>query len=193
MPDTQFFTDHNARHVFHPMGHPAEIQSNPPRIICKGEGVFIEDEQGNRVVDAVGGLWNVNLGYSCEPIKQAIAEQLAELPYYSSFRGTTTPGVIEAALSTTPPIPGMGIKIETPYRGSSGPLVSESDAPRAAFRVVGPGYFNVIGTTLLAGRDFTHRDTEESPSVVIVNEAQLTPCSAAATTSRTAARASSLG
>ena len=81
MPDTQFFTDHNARHVFHPMGHPAEIQSNPPRIICKGEGVFIEDEQGNRVVDAVGGLWNVNLGYSCEPIKQAIAEQLAELPY----------------------------------------------------------------------------------------------------------------
>ncbi len=46
MPDTQFFTDHNARHVFHPMGHPAEIQSNPPRIICKGEGVFIEDEQG---------------------------------------------------------------------------------------------------------------------------------------------------
>lgn len=95
MPDTQFFTDHNARHVFHPMGHPAEIQSNPPRIICKGEGVFIEDEQGNRVVDAVGGLWNVNLGYSCEPIKQAIAEQLAELPYYSSFRGTTTPGVIE--------------------------------------------------------------------------------------------------
>jgi len=43
----------------------------------------------------VGGLWNVNLGYSCEPVKQAIADQLNELPYYSIFRGTTNDKVIE--------------------------------------------------------------------------------------------------
>src|SRR5690606_9866692 len=45
--------------------------------------------------DAVGGLWNVNLGYSCAPVKQAIAAQLDRLPYYSIFRGTTNDAVIE--------------------------------------------------------------------------------------------------
>lgn len=92
---TDFLHKHNARHVFHPMGHPAEIQNNPPIIVSKGDGVHIEDESGHRAIDAVGGLWNVNLGYSCEPVKAAIRAQLDELPYYAAFRGTTTPGVIE--------------------------------------------------------------------------------------------------
>lgn len=90
-----FLRSHNARHVYHPMAHPAEMEANPPRIIVAGEGVHVTDLDGRRLLDAVGGLWNVNLGYSCEPIKRAMAEQLATLPYYSAFRGTTHPGVIE--------------------------------------------------------------------------------------------------
>jgi len=80
------------------------------------------------------------------------------------------PGVSSAALSTTPPIPGMGIKMEVPYRGTGGPLVTEPGAPRAAFRVLGPGYFETIGTPLLRGRDFTDRDVADSPPVIIINE-----------------------
>jgi putative ABC transport system permease protein len=80
------------------------------------------------------------------------------------------PGVSAAALSTTPPIPGMGMNIEVPLRGLEGPLASESGAPRAAFRVIGPGYFETMGTPLLRGRDFTERDMAESPPVVIINE-----------------------
>jgi hypothetical protein len=49
------------------------------------------------VVDAVGGLWNVNLGFSCQPVKDAIAAQLDVLPYYSIFRGTTNDQVIQLA------------------------------------------------------------------------------------------------
>ena len=63
--------------------------------IVSGEGVNIVDLEGKKVVDAVGGLWNVNLGYSNQPIKDAITRQLAELPYYSAFRGTTNPRLIE--------------------------------------------------------------------------------------------------
>jgi len=48
-------------------------------------------------VDGVGGLWNVNLGYSCQPVKDAIASQLEALPYYSIFRGTSNDKVIELA------------------------------------------------------------------------------------------------
>lgn len=55
----------------------------------------IRDIDGHEVVDGVGGLWNVNLGFSCAPVKVAIAAQLDRLPYYSIFRGTTNDAVIE--------------------------------------------------------------------------------------------------
>jgi putrescine---pyruvate transaminase len=95
--ETNFLIENNARHVWHPMAHPAEMRAKPPKIINRGEGVEVIDVHGHRVLDAVGGLWNVNLGYSCNPIKEAIREQLEELPYYSAFRGTTTSPLIEAS------------------------------------------------------------------------------------------------
>ncbi|MBA83443.1 aminotransferase class III-fold pyridoxal phosphate-dependent enzyme [Thalassobius sp. S69A] len=95
MKDSNFLKEKNARTIWHPMAHPADSQANPPDIIVGGDGVTITDVDGHRTVDAVGGLWNVNLGFSCAPIKQAIAEQLERLPYYSIFRGTTNDQVIE--------------------------------------------------------------------------------------------------
>lgn len=95
MRETNFLVENNARHLWHPMAHAGEMRANPPRIIKSASGVRITDLNGDTVVDAVGGLWNVNLGYSCEPIKKAIREQLDELPYYSAFRGTTNPPMIE--------------------------------------------------------------------------------------------------
>lgn len=95
MKDSNFLRAHNAKHLWHPMAHPAEMQANPPAIITGGEGCVIKDINGAKLIDAVGGLWNVNLGYSCEPIKQAITDQLNDLPYYSIFRGTTNDKIIE--------------------------------------------------------------------------------------------------
>ena len=95
MKDSNFLKENNARHMWHPMAHPADSLANPPEIITGGEGVEITDVDGNRMIDAVGGLWNVNLGYSCTPVKQAIARQLDALPYYSTFRGTSNDAVIE--------------------------------------------------------------------------------------------------
>ena len=95
MLDSNFLTENNARHFWHPMGAPADSIDNPPPIIVEAQGVRIKDLDGNELVDAVGGLWNVNLGFSCEPVKRAIAEQLDRLPYYSTFRGSTTDKIIE--------------------------------------------------------------------------------------------------
>lgn len=81
--------------MWHPMTSPQDSQDNPPKIITGSSGVSITDIDGHSVVDAVGGLWNVNLGYSCQPVKDAIAQQLDTLPYYSTFRGTTNDAVIE--------------------------------------------------------------------------------------------------
>ena len=95
MREANFLTENNAKHLWHPMAHAGDMRANPPRIIKGASGVEITDIDGNTVIDAVGGLWNVNLGYSCEPVKKAIRDQLDELPYYSSFRGTTNPPMIE--------------------------------------------------------------------------------------------------
>ena len=78
-----------------PMTSPAATRQNPPKIITAAEGVEITDIDGHRSLDAVGGLWNVNLGYSCQAIKDAISEQLQVLPYYSSFAGSATDKAIE--------------------------------------------------------------------------------------------------
>jgi adenosylmethionine-8-amino-7-oxononanoate aminotransferase len=99
MADSNFLTEHNAKHIWHPMAHPAEMRANPPTIVTGGEGTEIVDVDGKRLLDAVGGLWNVNLGYSCDPVKQAITAQLNELPYYSAFRGTTNGPLIELSVA----------------------------------------------------------------------------------------------
>jgi 2-polyprenyl-6-methoxyphenol hydroxylase-like FAD-dependent oxidoreductase len=101
MRDRNFLIENNAKPIWHPMAHPAEMRAQPPRIIMKGEGIFVTDIEGRTVLDSVGGLWNVNLGFSCDPIKKAIADQLGELPYYSGFRGTSTGPSIELAFELT--------------------------------------------------------------------------------------------
>ena len=101
MRDPEFFAEHNAKHFWHPMAHPAEMLKNPPVVVASAEGVEITDVNGHTALDAVGGLWNVNLGYSCQVIKDAITEQLADLPYYSTFRGTSNAPAVELSHALT--------------------------------------------------------------------------------------------
>jgi adenosylmethionine-8-amino-7-oxononanoate aminotransferase len=95
MKDSNFLKEHNGRLMWHPMTSPKDTIDVPPAIISSAKGVEITDIDGHSVVDAVGGMWNVNLGYSCQPIKDAMAAQLEKLPYYSTFRGTSNEPVIE--------------------------------------------------------------------------------------------------
>lgn len=97
MKDANFLKAHNARSLWHPMTAPSDSLKTPPAIITAAHGTRIRDIDGHEVVDGVGGLWNVNLGYSCQPVKDAIAAQLDALPYYSIFRGTSNDKVIELA------------------------------------------------------------------------------------------------
>lgn len=97
MKDSNFLKEMNARSLWHPMTSPADSLAHPPTIVTGAQGVRITDIDGHEVVDGVGGLWNVNLGFSCQPVKDAIAAQLDQLPYYSIFRGTTNDTVIQLA------------------------------------------------------------------------------------------------
>lgn len=93
-----FVHNHNVRHFWQPMTNPREALAHPPIFLAKGEGVHVTDVDGHRSIDAVGGLWCVNLGYSCEPVKAAIRAQLDELPYFNSFRGTSHVKAVELSV-----------------------------------------------------------------------------------------------
>jgi adenosylmethionine-8-amino-7-oxononanoate aminotransferase len=97
MRDDNYLKANNARSLWHPMTAPADSHKNPPVIVTEASGVRIRDIDGHETLDAVGGLWNVNLGYSAQTVKDAIAAQLDRLPYYSTFRGTSNDQVIELA------------------------------------------------------------------------------------------------
>ena len=84
------------------------------------------------------------------------------------------PGVDSAALTTTPPVPGMGIIIDVPYGTAEHVLADDGSDRRAAFRVVSPGYFETAGIPLIQGRDFQQADDIDKPGVVIVNRALAT-------------------
>ena len=53
MRETNFLIENNARHLWHPMAHPAEMLATPPKIIHAAAGVEITDVHGRRVLDAV--------------------------------------------------------------------------------------------------------------------------------------------
>ena len=99
MKDDNFIKENNAKHLWHPMGHPADSLMNPPKVIVSAQNSSIRDVDGHEAIDAVGGLWCVNLGYSNDAIKETISKQLYDLPYYSGFAGTTNAPAIEASLA----------------------------------------------------------------------------------------------
>ena len=75
------------------------------------------------------------------------------------------PGVESAANAIMVPFGGETWNNDVILEGS------EQDAGVAWENFLGPGYFQTLGTPLLAGRDFDDRDTANSPKVAIVNQA----------------------
>ena len=55
-------------------------------VIVRGEGCYLEDSKGRRYLDALAGLFAVNIGYSYgDEIGQAAHEQMRELPFYTNW------------------------------------------------------------------------------------------------------------
>ena len=93
--EQQLLKQNNAEFIWHPMAHPGAMKKAKPDIVARGEGCWIWDIDGHKMLDGVGGLWASNLGHSAKPVRDAIVAQLDELPFYNTFRGTTHPRAIE--------------------------------------------------------------------------------------------------
>ncbi len=82
-------------------------------------------------------------------------------------RVQTDPGVLSAALAETLPLSGRAIGDAIAPEGA---LIDSSETGIVFINAASPGYFETLGPSLLAGRDFAARDREGAPLVAIVNE-----------------------
>ena len=86
------------------MGEYAE-GAGPP-IIVRGEGCYLEDAEGRRYLDALAGLFAVQIGYSYgDEIGEAAAAQMRELPFYTNW-SYAHPRAIELAAEVASLAPG---------------------------------------------------------------------------------------
>ncbi len=82
-------------HHLHPFTDHKDLKSQKPRIIVRANGVFIYDNDGNKYLDAMSGLWCVNIGYGRKELALAAKQQMEELPYYNTFFQSSHPPAIE--------------------------------------------------------------------------------------------------
>jgi putrescine aminotransferase len=88
----------DAAHHMHPFTTNNELAERGARVITSGKGVYLRDSEGNQILDAMAGLWCVNLGYGREELVQVATRQMRELPFYNTFFNTThTPAIALAA------------------------------------------------------------------------------------------------
>lgn len=95
--DTKEWQKIDSAHHVHPFTDPKALNDEGVRIITKGEGSHVWDSDGNRILDAMAGLWCVNVGYGRQELIDAANKQLKILPFYNSFFHTSTPPQIELA------------------------------------------------------------------------------------------------
>ncbi|MBV0912007.1 aspartate aminotransferase family protein [Anianabacter salinae] len=125
-------------HFFHPSTHLAQFARGeaPNRIITGGKGVFIEDRDGRKLLDAFAGLYCVNVGYGRTEIADAIAKQAHDLAYYHAYVGHGTEASITLARMVMERAPAHMSKV---YFGLSGSDANETNVKLVWY------YNNILG------------------------------------------------
>ncbi|CAN5301136.1 aspartate aminotransferase family protein [soil metagenome] len=96
----------DAAHYLHPFTDFKSLAGKGSRVITKAENIYLWDSEGAKILDAMSGLWCVNVGYGQQALIDAATKQLTTLPFYNSFFQTATPPAIELAellAKVTPP------------------------------------------------------------------------------------------
>ncbi|MBS0537166.1 MAG: aminotransferase class III-fold pyridoxal phosphate-dependent enzyme [Proteobacteria bacterium] len=82
----------------HPQTNPRTHQEKGPTIVTKGDGIWIEDSDGKRTLDAAAGLWCAALGFAAnERLARVAYDQMRKLGYYQTYRSASNTPTIDLA------------------------------------------------------------------------------------------------
>ena len=96
----------DAAHHMHPFSRNQGFGEKGARIITRATGVWLTDSEGQEYLDAMSGLWCVNVGYGRERLARAAERQMMELPYYNTFFQTSHVPALELAARLADLAPG---------------------------------------------------------------------------------------
>lgn len=95
------------KHFIHPTSSIQQQQEQGPAFIfTKGEGIFLEDVNGRKVIDGMSSLWNVNVGHGRKELGQAAMEQMNQLAFSSCFATFSNEPAIRLAAKIAEMAPG---------------------------------------------------------------------------------------
>ena len=95
--DTRALQAADSAHYLHPATDHKALAEKGARIIVRGDGIYVWDSEGQKILDGMSGLWCVNVGYGRRELAEAAYQQLLQLPYYNSFFNTSNVPAIELA------------------------------------------------------------------------------------------------
>jgi L-2,4-diaminobutyrate transaminase len=116
----------------HPYTALKDHNENGPTIVASANGVKVTDTKGKEYIDAMAGLWCVNIGWGRDEVVEAITEQASKLAYYHSFASMANEASIRLADRILRLVPDNMSKV---FFGNSG-----SDANDTNVKLV--WYFN---------------------------------------------------
>jgi len=127
----------DVRNLIHPYTPLNTFGATGPMVIRKGDGIYVEDDQGNRFLEGMAGLWCTALGFSEQRLVDAAIRQMKELPYYQIFAGRSNEPSIELSERLLAMTRHLGM--DKALFANSG-----SEANDAAVKVIWY-YFNALG------------------------------------------------
>ncbi|MEI6803760.1 MAG: aspartate aminotransferase family protein [Burkholderiales bacterium] len=106
--DTADIQAQDSAHFLHPFTDFKDLNQRGARVMTRAEDIYVWDSEGRRVLDAMSGLWCVNVGYGRKEIADAAYQQMMALPYYNSFFQTTNVPATRLAAKLASLAPDVG-------------------------------------------------------------------------------------
>ena len=103
---TEQWQEIDSAHHLHPFTDYKSLAKEGSNIIVKADGVYLTNTDNKQFLDAMSGLWCVNVGYGRKVLADVAYKQMQELPYYNSFFKTATAPSIELAQQLAEISPG---------------------------------------------------------------------------------------
>ena len=118
----------DAAHFMHPFTDHQSLAQMGAKVITHAKGIYVTDSDGNELLDAMSGLWCVNVGYGRQALADAASEQMLKLPYYNAFFNTTNEPAVRLAKALIDLAPASGDKRFTHvFYSSSGSESNDSN------------------------------------------------------------------
>ncbi len=126
--DTKQIQALDSAHFLHPFTDHQALAAKGARVMTHADGIYVWDSEGRKVLDAMSGLWCVNVGYGRRELADAAHQQMLTLPFYNSFFQTTNVPAVQLAakLATLAPTVG-GRSFQHVFYSSSGSESNDSN------------------------------------------------------------------